>query len=212
MRFASFIICSLAWCVCAQAQSWSRTQDCPVCNDCAPRFALRTNMIHDVLATPDLGAEVSIAKRWSVLTQGVYARWGTDVSATCWRINGGMLELRGWIGDKPLQRALTGHHVGVYGSLYQYDISFSGHTGHQSNRYMGGVGVTYGYSFRIANRLNLDCGISVGYMGGTETKYRPICGVLMCTGQHKIRYFGPTDLHVTLVWFPGKKSFNNPVY
>lgn len=73
-----------------------------------------------------------------------------------------------------------------------------------------GRGVAYGYSFRIADRLNLDLGLRVGYVSGNIVKYKAECGTHVCTGRERLRYFGPTGLEVTLVWFPGRNDGNNP--
>ena len=75
-----------------------------------------------------------------------------------------------------------------------------------------GVGLSYGYSWRIAPRLNLDVGLSVGYTRGELIKYRPACDTYTCTWRGTKNYFGPTGLHVTLVWWPGAGRHNNPDY
>lgn len=178
------------------------------CDDCRPRLALKTNLLHDAVATPDLGVELSLAKRWSVSAEGVWAWWSRSSRHRYWRIYGGWMEMRYWLGDKPLERSLTGHRLGVDGSVHSYDFEF-GHKGWQSPDAVYGVGVSYGYSLRLNDRLNLDLGVRIGYSGGNLVKYHPQCGQYVCTGRGFHRYFGLTGLEVTLVWFPGLKK-NNP--
>lgn len=179
------------------------------CEECQANIAVKSNLVHDALLTPDLGVELSIKRRFSVSVSGVYAWWSNQERHHYWRIRGGVLEMRLWLGDKCRERALTGHHVGVYGSAHDYDFEFGG-TGWQSPQMTYGVGVGYGYSLRINQRLNLDMGLRVGYSAGQMIKYKPQCGEYVCISHSNRRYFGLTGLEVTLVWFPGKGNKNNP--
>lgn len=181
------------------------------CDDCLPRVALKTNLLHDAALTPDLGVEISIARRFSLSVEGVYAWWSKDSRHRYWRVRGGTAEARVWFGDKSRRRALTGHHAGIYASVYDYDFEF-GHKGRQAPEAGYSVGVGYGYSFRIAPRLNLDLGVRIGYSAGKVIEYEPQCGRYVCTDRYYKRYFGPTGIDVTLVWFPGKGKRNRPDY
>lgn len=181
------------------------------CDDCCPRVALKTNLLHDAVLTPDLGVELSIARRFSISVAGQYAWWSNDSKHRYWRIRGGVAEMRLWPGEKPKHRALTGHHIGIYGSMYDYDFEFGGR-GWQSPKLTYGIGVGYGYSLRLNDRLNLDLGLRVGYSAGHVIKYKPQCGIYVCTGYTFRKSIGLTGLEVTLVWFPGHKKKNNPDY
>ncbi len=182
---------------------------CDDCDKCFPRFAIKSNLLHDAVLTPDLGVEMSLARRFSVGVEGVWAWWSRHSANRCWRIYGGWAHMDYWFGRQSNERALTGHHVGVYGSLLSYDFEF-GNTGWQSPELTYGVGLSYGYSIEIAPRLNLDFSIRVGYSGGDVVKYEPQCGQYVCLSHCFKRYFGPTDIGITLVWFPGKGRRNNP--
>lgn len=97
-----------------------------------------------------------------------------------WRIYGGDIAVRKWFGKKANEKPLTGHHVGVYGQAFTYDFEWGG------KGYMGGepggtlwdktnyaAGVEYGYSLPVANRLNIDFTLGVGYWGGKYYEYTP---------------------------------------
>lgn len=185
--------------------------ECEECDDCLPRVALKTNLLHDALLTPDLGIEAVIAKRLSLSVEGVWAWWSRDSRHRYWRIYGGWCEMRVWLGKAAEKRALTGHHLGVYGSMLTYDFEFGG-KGWQSPGWTYGAGVSYGYSLRVAPRLNFDFSARLGYSRGTLIKYRPQCGAYVCDSHTRQRYSGLTGLEITLVWFPGKAYKNNPVY
>lgn len=174
------------------------------------RFAIKSNLLHDALLTPDLGVELRLPGNFSVAAEGVMAWWSRDSRHRCWHIYGGWLEARYWLADKPVERALTGHHFGIYASLHSFDFEFGSGKGWQCPGLTWGAGVSYGYSWKLNERLNLDLSARVGYTSGEVTKYGVECGMHVCRGRELRRYFGPTDLCVTLVWFPGSKSRNNP--
>lgn len=182
-------------------------------NDCGcseMRVALKSNLLHDALLTPDFGIELKLPGRFSAEVEGIMAWWSNDRRHHCWRIYGGWAEARYWLGDKPLERALTGHHVGLYGSVHSFDFEFGEGHGRQTPGVMWGAGVSYGYSWKLNERLNLDLGARLGYAEGEVTKYDVQCGMHVCSGREVRRYFGLTDFCVTLVWFPGKNTKNNP--
>ena len=185
--------------------------ECTDCEDCIPRVAIKSNLLHDAILTPDLGIEVEIAGKFSLSAEGVWVWWGKDSSRRVWRVAGGWGEMRYWMGRKSRQRALTGHHLGVYGSIHKYDFALSS-TGCQSVGMTYGYGVSYGYSIPIGERLNLDLGVKIGYFSSPYVKYRPMCGELHAVSSGVRKYFGPTGIDVTLVWFPGVKKHNHPVY
>lgn len=181
------------------------------CDDCFPRFAVKTNLLHDLALTPDIGIEAMVAKRFSLSLSGVYAWWSNDSKHRYWRIRGGVMEMRVWLGHRRRERALTGHHIGIYGSVHDYDFEFGGR-GWQSPDATYGGGVAYGYSVPLNSRLNLDFGIKAGYSAGDVIRYKPQCGAYVCTGRSFRRYLGLTGLDISLVWFPGTGNRNKPDY
>lgn len=177
-------------------------------NDCL-HIAVKSNLIHDALLTPDFGVELALPSNFSVGVEGVYAWWSNNKAHRYWRIRGAWLDVNYWFGAAATRRELTGHHIGIYGSAHDYDFEFGG-KGWQSRRPTFGVGATYGYSFRLNERMNIDLSMRVGYAGGNVTAYRPECGKYVCTDRYYKHYVGVTGLAVTLVWFPGRGNLNNP--
>jgi Protein of unknown function (DUF3575) len=162
-------------------------------------IAAKTNMLYDALAVPNIGIEIPLPKHYSIGADWEYAWWKCDHSHRYWRIYGGDLFARRWFGsDKPL----TGHHIGIYGGIVTYDFELGGR-GYLGDKWSYGGGIDYGYSLRIANRLNLDMTIGIGYLGGKYKEYIPDAGcyVWQCTRQRN--YFGPTKAEISLVWFIG---------
>lgn len=146
-------------------------------------MALKTNMLYDVLAVPNIGVEFYLGKNWSISGNWMYGWWKKNSSHRYWRIYGGDLAVRYWLGKKANEKPLTGHHIGIYGQAFTYDFEWGG------KGYMGGepggtlwdktnyaAGVEYGYSLPVANRLNIDFTIGVGYWGGKYYEYIPLDG------------------------------------
>lgn len=177
--------------------------------DRKPLIAVRTNMLYDAALIPTFGLELSPDARWSFAAEGAWAWWSRHSRNRCWRVYGLWFEMRRWLGSKPEERALTGHHAGIYGSYYSYDFEF-GHRGWQAPQVLG-VGASYGYSVKVGTRVNIDFGVKAGFSIGHRTEYVPQCGEYVSVKRGLRRYFGITGLEISLVWFPGKGKANNPV-
>lgn len=173
-------------------------------------MALYSNMLYDVLAVPNIGAEFYLGKNWSVGANWMYGWWKTDKRHRYWRVYGGDIHARRWFGKQAEQKALTGHHLGVYGQIFTYDFEWGG------KGYMGGepggslwdkmnyaVGLEYGYSLPIARRFNIDFSIGVGYHWGTFHEYVPIDGHYVWQATKNRHWFGPTKLEISIVWLLG---------
>lgn len=57
---------------------------------------LKTNMLYDVMAIPNIGIEIPITPKWSASANWMYAWWSNDTRHRFWRIYGGDVELRRW--------------------------------------------------------------------------------------------------------------------
>lgn len=180
------------------------------------RMAVKTNMLYDALAVPNIGIEFYLGKNWSVGANWMYGWWDKDSKHRFWRIYGGDLVIRKWFGKAAKEKPLTGHHLGLYGQLFTYDFEW-GSTG-----YMGGkpgssgwekfnyaAGIEYGYSLPIAKRLNLDFTLGLGYWGGTYYKYIPLDGHYVWQETRNRHWFGPTKAEISLVWLLGRENSNS---
>ncbi len=179
-------------------------------------MALKTNMLYDVLAVPNLGVEFYLGRNWSVGGNWMYGWWKTNRKHRFWRMYGGELTLRKWFGRRAAEKPLTGHHLGVYGEIFTYDFEWGG------KGYMGGkpggslwdkmnymAGVEYGYSLPVARRLNIDFTLGVGYWGGTYLTYLPVDGHYVWQATRKRQWIGPAKAEVSLVWLLGKNNSNH---
>lgn len=179
-------------------------------------MALKTNMLYDALAVPNIGVEFYLGENWSVSGNCMYGWWNSDKRYRYWRVYGGEIAVRKWLGKKAAEKPLTGHHLGIYGQIFTYDFEWNG-TG-----YMGGkpgqtlwngpnyaAGVEYGYALPIGRRLNIDFTIGLGYWGGKYYTYNPLDGHYVWEATKNRHWFGPTKAEISLVWLLGRGNTNN---
>lgn len=167
------------------------------------RFALRTNLLFDLVGAPNLGVEFPVGKHFSLGADAAYAFWRIDNLYALQTIQGSV-EAKYWF--KPSRRGvLTGWSVGVYG-IYcsRYDVQWR--SGYQGDGFWS-AGLSAGYSFPLSKRLNLEFAIAGGYFHTPEVRSytRPENGHLMWKEtRYNVGRFSLTKLQLNLVWFIAK--------
>lgn len=172
----------------------------------ASYFALKSNLLYDALLVPNLSLEASIGSGWTLGAGGMLAWWSKDAKHRYWRIYGGDLEIRKYFGTLAKSKPLQGHHLGIYGDFLTYDFEF-GAKGYQSKATYA-AGIKYGYSHPIANRLNLDFALGIGYLHSNYKTYVPKDGCYVYQETKKRKWLGPTQAEISLVWLLGKGNTN----
>ena len=172
----------------------------------ASYFALKSNLLYDALLVPNLSLEASIGSGWTLGAGGMFAWWSKDAKHRYWRIYGGDLEIRKYFGTLSKSKPLQGHHLGIYGDFLTYDFEF-GAKGYQS-KVTYAAGIKYGYSHPIANRLNLDFALGIGYLHSNYKTYVPRDGCYVYQETKKRKWLGPTQAEISLVWLLGKGNTN----
>ena len=186
----------------SQVHPSSESQPPPV----ASYFALKSNLLYDALLVPNLSLEASIGSGWTLAAGGMLAWWSKDAKHRYWRIYGGDLEIRKYFGTLAKSKPLQGHHLGIYGDFLTYDFEF-GAKGYQSKATYA-AGIKYGYSHPIANRLNLDFALGIGYLHSNYKTYVPKDGCYVYQETKKRKWLGPTQAEISLVWLLGKGNTN----
>ena len=183
---------------------------------CRPFYMdIRTNMLYDVAAVPNIGVEFYLGKNISVGANWQYAWWKTDRKHRYWRTYGGDVNVRWWFGNSAHEKPLTGHHLGVYGQILTYDFEWGG-KGYLGGKPGGtlwdkmnwGVGLEYGYSLPVAKHFNIDFTLGVGYLTGEYQEYRPVDGCYVWQATKQRHWFGPTKAEISLVWLIGCDNYN----
>ena len=181
-------------------------QSAPQSPPVASYFALKSNLLYDALLVPNLSLEASIGSGWTLGAGGMFAWWSKDAKHRYWRIYGGGLEIRKYFGTLSKSKPLQGHHLGIYGDFLTYDFEF-GAKGYQSKATYA-AGIKYGYSHPIANRLNLDFALGIGYLHSNYKTYVPRDGCYVYQETKKRKWLGPTQAEISLVWLLGKGNTN----
>lgn len=181
-------------------------QSAPQSPPVASYFALKSNLLYDALLVPNLSLEASIGSGWTLGAGGMFAWWSKDAKHRYWRIYGGDLEIRKYFGTLAKSKPLQGHHLGIYGDFLTYDFEF-GAKGYQSKATYA-AGIKYGYSHPIANRLNLDFALGIGYLHSNYKTYVPRDGCYVYQETKKRKWLGPTQAEISLVWLLGKGNTN----
>lgn len=171
-----------------------------------PPFAVKTNLLYDAALVPNIGLEYFFKERWSVALNWMYAWWKTDRRHYYWRVYGGDVEARYWLGKEGYGNCRSGHHVGVYAQTGTFDFELGGR-GYMIDDWGYGGGFSYGYSLPVARNLNLDFSVGLGVFHGVCKEYLPIDGHYVWQVTKNINWIGPTKFEVSLVWHIGDKNW-----
>lgn len=192
-------------------------------------FALKTNLLFDLVTLFNIELEVPIGKHFSLLGEWTFPFWGGlgnrggvapvpvySEKYTLQMLSGG-LEVRYWFprGERLTQKAqrwgdynaLSGWFVGVYAGMGVYDFQFGG-DGVQGERFLA-AGVSGGFAHPIGKYLHLEYSLGVGYLQTEYKHYTPMDGHKVYEYDGRYTWFGPTKAKVSLVWMPRFRINNN---
>ena len=164
-------------------------------------FGIKTNAIYWGTATPNLGVELRLGRRWSLDAEcGLhpFARKEDDgsynKSIKHFRLHP---ELRYWFGE-----TFGGHFVGLHVPYLIYNVADVKWLGTEHERHQGwgtGAGLSYGYVWTLARHWHLEGTLGVGYLYLESEKYPcTSCGEKIETV--KKHYVGPTQAALNLIY------------
>lgn len=186
-----------------------------------PLFAIKTNLLFDVVTAINASIEVPLGSRYSASAEVVWP-WWVDTNNK-WCLQMGNVGLEGRYYFKPWQRhssycdwriqdntPLQGGFVGLHADATYYDFGWD-YAGHQGEAWSAGV--TLGYQRRLSRQFNLE--FSIG-LGGAKHQYRKYDVSDDAKHVHLWRgetikdqwYFGPTKAKISLVWLLYKRCGN----
>lgn len=135
----------------------------------AQDVALKTNLINDILLSPNLGVEIGLAPKWTLDLTGELNLWSVDGHS--WKHAFFQPEARYWLCQR-----FAGHFVGVHaiGGAYNFgnlgiDINFLGSDFRnlRHKRYQGwaaGAGLVYGYAWPVHKHWNIEAALGLGWI------------------------------------------------
>lgn len=158
------------------------------------RWAMKTNLLYDVVGAFSLEFERRLREPWSVNLEGVLAWYKNDGNHRYYQLAWVSPEVRYWF---KAEEPWHGHYGGVFGGVGLYDLENRA-KGHKGEFWMAGV--SYGYMFPIGRKWSLEAGIGVGYLRTGYEDYLPIDGHYVYQESKRSNYFGPLKAKLALVW------------
>lgn len=171
----------------------------------AQKAGVKTNILSDVTASPNLGLEIGLAPKWTLDVSGQVNFW--NIRQHRWRHWLVQPEARYW-----LCRSWQGHFFGLHALGGEYNVGnidlgfdFLGLPLKRlkDHRYQGwgvGAGVSYGYAWAISRHWNLEAEIGLGWIYTRYDVYPCThCGQKIATDRSR-NYVGPTKAAINLVY------------
>ena len=174
------------------------------------KFAIRSNLLTDIAAVPNLGVEIGLRRGWSLAADAYYADWRTSTPVRYWRCQGAELSLRKDLTPTP-PRCTNCWLLEFYTQIFRYNIllNTSGYlSGHSRAGFFDqptlGVGLAGGYKLYLSAHWRLDFILGLGFQTGQYQTYRIVDDHLVWQSTRNHRFFGPTKAAVMLVYQFGK--------
>ena len=172
-----------------------------------PLIAVKTNLLYDLLITPNIGYEIPIGQKFSFFSDYAFPWWVNRSNDRAWQMLKWDIGGRWYFSkhdEEDLLDVLRGHHLGLDLSAGYYDLEPK-HKGWQGE--FQAVGLEYGYTWRLGERWRLDACIAAGLFA---TKFRYYKGDssdvhLLYQNHGKLFYFGPVELGITLKYLFTRK-------
>lgn len=172
----------------------------------AQDVAVKTNLLYDITATMNLGAEVRMSPQWTLDVSANWNPW-TFSDNKKWKQLSIQPEARYWFCE-----AFNGHFLGAHllGGIYNMgnwdtDFTFLGTDfgkleDHRYEGWMVGAGIAYGYQWILSKHWSIEAEIGIGYVYSRYDKYR-CAGCGRKTEEGKSHHFvGPTKAAVNLIY------------
>ncbi len=168
----------------------------------AQQFAAKTNLLYWAGTTPNIGAEIGLAKQWTLEMSAGLNPWTFNKEENTkmkhWMVKP---EVRYWLCER-----FNGHFFGFHTGYAFYNISgidlLFTNKNTKDYRYQGwatGVGLSYGHSWILSPRWNLEATLGLGYIFTKFDRYDcATCGKFR--GTRDKHYFGPTKAGISLIY------------
>lgn len=166
-------------------------------------FAVKTNLLADLVTAVNLGVEVPLGEDFSVNAHFTFPWWtaGPYGNKYALQLLDAEGELRWWFAKG--EERFEGHYLALQGSGGKFDLQWGRDIGCYQC-YNWGVGLSYGYAMSLGKHLNMEFALTLGYLAIDYQHYvpSPDWSVLLRDNAKAgvLHYFGPTGLKVSLVY------------
>lgn len=163
-----------------------------------PLWAVKSNLLLDLIGSISLGTELKTGERYSLDLSFSYNPWEFNVNKNMKYILV-QPEIRYWLCEP-----FNGHFFGLHGLYAHYNLTglpFSDYM--RNSRLQGdlyGVGLSYGYQWSISKRWSLEGNFGVGYVHADYDRYAcKNCKKFL--GSESKNYFTPTKASLSVIYF-----------
>lgn len=174
-----------------------------------PMLSVRTNLLYDLATAVNVGVEYYTRNpHWSILAHYTFPWWSNRKNHLFMQVLDGCIEPRFYFDGKA---GHTGHYLSVYGQANLYDIGFNEELGWQGEGWSFGLGYGRVWQPWKNKKWKLEAFIRVGYYHsiydpyhagepGNDKYYYDWEGLIenFVRRNHRLRWFGPTGLGITL--------------
>ena len=174
-----------------------------------PLMAIRTNLLYDLATAVNVGIEFYTRNpHWSILAHYTFPWWSSKKNHLCLQVLDGSIEPRYYFNG---QAGHTGHYLSLYGHANLYDLGLDEELGWQGEGWGAGLGYGHVWQPFKNKKWKLEAFIRVGYYHsvydpyhagepGNDKYYYDWEGPIenFVRRNHRLRWFGPTGLGVTL--------------
>lgn len=168
----------------------------------AQTFAVKTNLLSDLTASPELAVETACSRRWSIGLSGNYCGWDPlpEKKFRHWAVRS---EGRYWFCEK-----FNGHFVSLHALGGEYNVAGYGRAlslypagrGSRRQGWLAGGGVGYGYQWILGNRWSVEAQLGVSFVHARYDEYECVeCGAYLRT-VHK-NYPALSQAAVSIIYF-----------
>lgn len=173
-----------------------------------PSWVIKSNLLSDAVTNPNLGVEFKLSHNWTFDLPVTYNGW-TFHHNKKWKHLLVQPAARWWTCE-----AFNGHFFGLHAHYAYYNIGnvrwgglkfpdaidLRNAEAYRYEGWLGGAGISYGYSAYLSKRFSLEFEVGVGWAYLHYDKYACAkCGDKVGAA-HK-NYFGPTKAAIALVYF-----------
>ena len=164
---------------------------------------IKTNIIGDALASPNLAVEIGLAPKWTLDLSGELNLW--TINSHKWKHWVVQPEARYWLCER-----FAGSFFGLHALGGQYNFGhiknginflgsdFSRLTDHRFQGWGVGAGIAYGYAWLLSEHWNLEAEIGIGWIFTKFDEYDCEDCVRKTGSNLKHNYFGPTKLSLAI--------------
>lgn len=167
-------------------------------------FALKTNLLSDLILAPNVEVEIPFNRKWSVCLDWTCPWWLFRGNSYCEQLLATHVQGKRYLGDRERLAYFTGWFIGIQGGLgyYDFQVPEKGAQGEFADIGLGG-----GYSLRLGEYFNLEFELGLGALYTQYRLYTPMenYSILLYRETKEAFWVGPTRAKVSLVWRIGRK-------